>query len=223
MLPLIKRNNIFPIPGINENLNLNNRFYHIQTEVLPNKLIVSTHIYHKGEIIYSDFVSFKKFYNDETITNENLKRGIIKLVKILHQKSLKWLKDENNKSGYDNRNEKLFIEWLIKVAENISKEYSHEIKVCHKNKSKVMKRINFTETQNKEREIVESFLENLITLSTSILKNKVKYSFFETNLNKYLFIIHRDNVGIFKFYKNFPTGIVTLELNRYLPLIENLN
>ncbi len=214
------QNKIFPIPGINSNVIKGTKMFHIQTEVIPGKKLVLTQIYDRGKIIYSDFISFKKHYEELITTNPlKLRDGIKKLVKLLHQKGLKYLKDLSLEEEINSRT--FFLKWLQKTYDSIKNDYSDaQLSIFfYDENTKIISPI-YTN--------IKSDTSSHIAMTTAVLVEKVTKRFsirplltsLETN-NSRLFLVSPKELfsGIFSFDKNFSLGLAKLEIKRYLPLI----
>ncbi len=215
---------IFPISGINSNILKDGEMYHVQTEVLPNKKMVLTQIFKNGTIIHSDFVSFKKHYDELININPvKLKNGIQSLVKILHQRGLRWLKDNNTQNTILDETAKIFRNWISRTLENLKSDYvKGEIEVfMHNSKHENILNIN----QNKEV-VPGSFMIYLVSAfqhMTRDLNIRPFFSSLETKEDNIILVSpHHFLTGIFKFEKVFPMGLAKLEIKRYYSILNEL-
>ncbi len=238
--------NIFPIQGINSNINYDGITYHIQTEVLTGKLIVLTQIFLYGNIIHTEFLSFKKYYNsliaDDPI---KLKRGIEQLVHILHEKGLKWLKDYKEKDLYhfknlncgqqlseicEDRDKSVLYNWLKSTIENFSSDYPEITMdgfICH-----CFEKQYFSIHQNSNMVLSGSELEILLR-SINILINDLSPKvinegildilFFEIKGYKiFVYMFQSDELVVIISDQKAPTGLLKMELERYLEVLKNV-
>ncbi len=219
------RPNIFPIPGINSNVLKEGTIFHVQTEVITSKKIILTQIFHRGTIIYSDFVSFKKHY-EELINSDprKLKRGIVTLVKMLHQKSMNYLKNlAGNQNEYNLK--KIFMDWLKKTYLSMKNDYDEmDFSIYFYDE----KSHSLTPISGPGRDTDHPV--NLIKTATIFVQkasntfNKRPFLFsLETRDTRLFFVLPRHNTGgIFNFGRNFSFGLAKLEIKRYLSILENL-
>ncbi len=227
------KESIFPIPGINSNIKYGDVMFHVQTEVIQVKKLVTTHIYTGGEIVHADFASFKKHY-DSLIDSDpqKLRAGLVKLVKLMHQKGLTWLKDNYNPekretskdTGLKCSMKPLVQEWLMATTKNLKEDFPDLDIVALTYNTVEMKLESISDDSNQDA-IDDSVF---ITLST-IVQNHIpklfnmptRLAYIETDRRKIFIIpLNQKLSGIMIFNNDQPTGLLKMEIKRYTPLLE---
>ncbi len=212
------------IKGFNTNIEKDGKILHVQTEVLPKRKLVFTQIYDKGNIVYSDFISFQKFYDDLIDKDpDRLISGVNKLVQLSHQKGIRFLNEQKERIGLDS--EKIFVQWLEKTTEGIRGDFPvSQISAFYFDREKsVLIPVN----EENKLEISDIFLAKLKNYDVFIrnisreTKEKAIFTFFERDGFLFFMVFYKNNYsGIFVFGKDFPPGLAKYELKRYLTVLD---
>ncbi len=221
---------IFPIPGINSNIMYGDEMFHIQTEVITSRKIVTTHIYSGGEIIHADFASFKKHYeNLVTSEPEKLRIGITKLVKLMHQKGLKWLKENFTVTKEKVRPictlKPLVEQWIISTIRNLKEDFP-KINISAFVYNSIESKLENIKDEIKIPDYGDETIIVTLTLIVqthipNLFKTPTRLAYMETSQRKIFVIPLNSNVsGLIILDNNYPTGLIRMELKRYIPLLE---
>ena len=236
---------IFPIPGINSNIKRGDKIYHIQTEVMPGRLLVTTQIYVGGNIIHTEFASFKKHY--DALIDKNpvkLKNGIKQMVQLLHQKGLYWLKEldlsEERKTGDKTATTQqhsqicqikpILDDWLTATIENFSVDYP-DISLNGFTYNTVDKQ--YFPVSQKSKDLLEKQDLKTILETMALFVHKIVPTMMDGETMEKIFL-ETENYKIFTYpYQNKataiiitdqhnPTGLIKMELERYLEALHTI-
>lgn len=236
---------IFPIPGINSNIKKGDKIYHIQTEVMPRRLLVTTQVFVGGNIIHTEFASFKKHY--DALIDKNpvkLKNGIKQMVQLLHKKGLYWLKEldigeeieTGDKTAPAQQHSQpcqikpILVDWLTATIENFSVDYP-DISLNGFTYNFVDKQ--YFPISRKSQELLDNqnlkaLLETMAlfvhTLVPSMMNGETMEKIFLETENYKIFTYAYQNkaTAVIITDQTSPTGLIKMELERYLEALHTI-
>ncbi len=217
----IKERDIGRIGGLNSNIEHKGKIYHVQTEVLPTKKVVVTNVFDKGDIIYTDFASFKKFYEDISISDTRLVSGVRKLVALLHNRAFVWIRNKK-----ESEVESLFLSWVRKTANNLKSDYGSHIRGVIFYDFLKRSFLSVSENLNLvwDNKVLESFMVYFNRFLKLISTGEVSFTTVDYEEQNLIMLGYKkDFAGIFMFEKTFPIELAKVELKRFLHVFNKCN